>query len=82
MEGKKKSGRPGMMLLNRMMEEDYSKLKERAVYRAEWRNWTYEPAYRKAENQEEEVLCTASLTDIQSHYSHLLPVLSHKSSLI
>jgi len=44
MEGKKKRGSPGMMSLNRMMKEDYIKLKERAGYRAEWRNLTYEPA--------------------------------------
>src|SRR6218665_862253 len=26
-----------------MMKEDYSKLKERAGHRGEWRHWTYEP---------------------------------------
>jgi len=30
MEGKKKRGRPRMMLLDWMMKEDYSKLKEKA----------------------------------------------------
>ena len=30
MEGEKKRGRPRMMLLDRMLEEDYRKLKEKA----------------------------------------------------
>ena len=33
-----------MMLLDWMLKEDYSKLKEKAGYRGEWRHWTYEPA--------------------------------------
>jgi len=44
MEGKKKRGRPRMMLLDWMMKDDYNKLKERAAHRSEWRHWTYEPA--------------------------------------
>jgi len=44
MEGKKKRERPRMMLLDWMMKDDYSKLKERAGHRGEWRHWTYEPA--------------------------------------
>jgi len=38
MEGKKKKGRSRMMLLDWMMKEDYSKLKERAGHRCEWRH--------------------------------------------
>jgi len=34
-----------MMLLDWMMTEEYSKLKERARHRGEWRRWTYKPAY-------------------------------------
>jgi len=44
MEGKKKRGRPRMMLLDWMMKEDYSKLTERAGQHGEWRHWMYEPA--------------------------------------
>jgi len=40
MEGKKKRGRLRMMLLDWMTKVDYSKLKERAGHRGEWRNWT------------------------------------------
>src|SRR6218665_1653129 len=55
MEGKKKTGRPRMVLLDRMMKEDYSKLREiyryqyrvigeytkRAGHPGEWCQWTY-----------------------------------------
>jgi len=40
-----------MILLDWTMKDDYSRLKQRA---GEWRHWTYEPAYSKAENHEEE----------------------------
>ena len=43
-----------MMLLDQMMKEDYSKLKERAGHRGEWRHWTYEPAQESREEEEEE----------------------------
>jgi len=36
MEGKKKRGRPRMMLLDWMMKEDYCKLNERAGHHGEW----------------------------------------------
>jgi len=36
MEGKKNRGRPRMMLLDWMMKDDYSTLKERAGHRGEW----------------------------------------------
>jgi len=44
MEGKKTRARLIMMLLDWMMKDDYSKLKERAGHRGEWRHWTYELA--------------------------------------
>ena len=44
MEGKKKRGRPRIMLPDWMLKEDYSKLKERAGHRGEWRQGTYKPA--------------------------------------
>src|SRR6218665_2074133 len=43
-EGKKKRGRPRMMLLDWMLKEDYSKLKEKTGDHGEWRHWTYQPA--------------------------------------
>ena len=38
MEGKKKRGRPRMMLLDWMLKEDYRRLKERAGHDGEWRH--------------------------------------------
>jgi len=38
MEGKQKRGRPRMRLLDWMMKEGYSKLKERAAHCGEWRH--------------------------------------------
>ena len=46
MEGKKKRGRPRMMLLDWMLKKDYRKSKEKAGDRGEWRQWTYEPAQK------------------------------------
>ena len=44
MEGKKTRARLIMMLLDWMMKDDYSRLKERAGHGGEWRHWTYKPA--------------------------------------
>jgi len=43
------------MLLDWTMKENFIKLKERVGHRGEWLHWTYERAYRKAENQKEEL---------------------------
>ena len=43
MELKATRGRPRMMLFDRMMKNDFSKLMERAGHSGEWRHWTYEP---------------------------------------
>jgi len=54
MEGKKKRGKPRMMLLEWILKEDYSKLKERAGHCGEWMlDILYTNLPRKAENQEE-----------------------------
>ena len=59
MEGKKKKGRPRMMLLNWMTKDDYSKLKEREldIVVNDAIGCTNLP--REAENQEEEELKNA-----------------------
>ena len=49
MEGKRTRGRPRRMLVDWMMKYDYSKLKERAGHRVEWRHWTYEQAWEGRE---------------------------------
>lgn len=44
MEGKRGRGRPRQMMLGGMMVNGYSKLKEKAQHREEWRHWRLEPA--------------------------------------
>src|SRR6218665_1393734 len=46
MEGKRGRGRPRQKLLDWMMSEDYSKLKEEAQHRETWNHWRSEPARR------------------------------------
>src|SRR6218665_3313338 len=46
MEGKRGRGRPRQKLLDWMMSEDYSKLKEEAEHRETWNHWRSEPARR------------------------------------
>ena len=54
MEGKKKRGRPRMMLLDWMLKEDYSKLKEKKLEIVVNGAIGRTNLPRKAENQEEE----------------------------
>jgi len=63
MGGKKKRGRPRMVLLNWMIKEDYSKLTERAGHRGEWRYWTTNLP-RKAEKQEEKVSVAYAISQL------------------
>src|SRR6218665_2876157 len=44
MEGKRGRGRPRQKLLDWMMSEEYSKLKEEAQHRETWNHWRSEPA--------------------------------------
>src|SRR6218665_3841325 len=44
MEGKRGRGRPGQKLLDWVMSEEYSKLKEEAQHRETWNHWRSEPA--------------------------------------
>src|SRR6218665_696963 len=44
MEGKRGRGRPRQILLDCMMSEEYSKLKEEAQHRETWNHWRSEPA--------------------------------------
>src|SRR6218665_856357 len=46
MEGKRGRGRPRQKILDWMMSEDYSKLKEEAQHRETWNHWRSEPARR------------------------------------
>ena len=59
------------MLLDWMMREDYSRLKERAGYRGEWRHWMYEPGRtnlpRKAENEVTVYVSCDSWNSIEGH---------------
>jgi len=61
MEEKKKRGRPRMMLLDRMMKEDYSTLKERAGHQGEWCHWTCLGRQRAKKRKKKEVTYLAFL---------------------
>src|SRR6218665_1208715 len=47
MESKRGRGRPRQKLLDWMMREEYSKLKEEAQHRETWNHWRSEPARRQ-----------------------------------